>query len=550
MFRPLLRGRRPGALRTALSALLLAAAGTLVAVPSPAAAAGPVYTGVGTHFVATGEKGGACGVPPAQIESTNFVALNVWDTPGYFGDGLPRPVPADRAAVRGAWDNGRNCGRWVRISLGDFCSVANGGQAGQGICRGGSWNPDRFNGATVDAVVTDSCGDDNEWCRSDRNHLDLSTSSLSRFTLDGNPVGDLDAQGAWNNRKITWEYIPAPNHSGDIKLGFGTDAKAYYAPLVVTNLPNGIHGVQYHDGSGWRSAPPVGGELGQRYEIGAQTPGGSTYRVRVVDASDQLLGGGREYSFSRPAGCDPCTPLYTPLGYTTSGGQQPPTAPDTTPPTAPGPLTATPTSGSTVALSWQPVTDDVRVAHYEVWRDGRLVTTTTATSYTDTGLAAGSTHRYRIFARDGAYNGSPGSDLVSVTTPADSGGNGGNGGNTGGNTGGNPGGGTGTGAGCSARLAFVDTWGNGFNAAVVVTNTGATRTAGWRLRWDWPSNQTVRHAWNGALTQSGRSVTVDSDGNANSVLAAHATTAEGKHPGLTVDGDVPATLPTVTCTTR
>ncbi|MGW1987493.1 cellulose binding domain-containing protein [Streptomyces collinus] len=315
------------------------------------AQAAETYSGVATHFDGVGQAGSGCGIPPAQIESTNFVALNVYDTPGKFADNLPRPIPNDRSDIKGIWDNGRNCGRWVKIKLSDFCSVPNSGAPGAGICKGGEWKPDEYNGATLNAVVTDSCGDGNEWCRSSKYHLDLSRSSLSKFTLGGKPVGDLDSLGKWNNREIDWSFIPAPDYTGDIKIGFARDAKKDYSPVLITNLPNGIHGVEFFDGSAWKQASTTG-DNGQRWEIGPDSAAGGHYRIRVTDADDKLLGGEREYSFNLPDGCAPCSSLYTGVSYTTSGGDTgKPTAAKSDKPSGPSAPTSTPDATKATAPS-------------------------------------------------------------------------------------------------------------------------------------------------------------------------------------------------------
>ncbi|MFB6982324.1 hypothetical protein [Streptomyces scopuliridis] len=280
-------------------------------------AKGGIFTGVATHFDKTGDAGGGCGVPPAQIESKDFVALNVYDVPNNFSPSLPRPAPE---ALKGAWNNGLNCGRWVEIKLSDFCTTANGGAAGQGICRGGAWKRDKFNGATVKAIVTDSCADPNEWCRSDRNHLDIARGSLGRFTLNGSPVGDLETMGKWNNRRIEWSFIPAPDYRGDIKIGLAKDASKWYSPVVITNLPNGIRGVEYLENGTWKKAQMTG-DNGQRYEIQPTSAARATFTVRITDAHGKPLNNGREYSFKQPSCAGEstrCDGLYTPVSYTTN----------------------------------------------------------------------------------------------------------------------------------------------------------------------------------------------------------------------------------------
>ena len=66
---------------------------------------------------------------------------------------------------------------------------------------------------------------------------------------------------------------------------------------------------------------------------------------------------------------------------------------DTTPPTAPGNLTATATGPTTVALSWQASTDNVGVTGYTIYRGGTAIATVdgSTTSYTDSGLTPGTT---------------------------------------------------------------------------------------------------------------------------------------------------------------
>ena len=79
---------------------------------------------------------------------------------------------------------------------------------------------------------------------------------------------------------------------------------------------------------------------------------------------------------------------------------------ETIAPKAPGRLKA-PVIGTTqVVLTWVASTDNVGVAAYEIFRDGVQIGETSLPNYLDTGLAAGSTHKYRVRARDAAGNGS------------------------------------------------------------------------------------------------------------------------------------------------
>ena len=97
-------------------------------------------------------------------------------------------------------------------------------------------------------------------------------------------------------------------------------------------------------------------------------------------------------------------------------------APDSTPPTAPAVVTAAVVSGTAVRLRWSPSSDANGVRSYVVQRDGAVVGRLTGTdevaaetTFLDSGLAAGSTHTYRVLARDPQLNTSAPSAAVAVT---------------------------------------------------------------------------------------------------------------------------------------
>ncbi|HVW82779.1 MAG TPA: hypothetical protein VHC68_02430, partial [Candidatus Paceibacterota bacterium] len=74
---------------------------------------------------------------------------------------------------------------------------------------------------------------------------------------------------------------------------------------------------------------------------------------------------------------------------------------------------------SSIALAWDPSTDNVGVAGYKLYRDGLQIATTTGASYTDSNLAASTTYAYSIAAFDFAGNASPASPELRVTTPGE-----------------------------------------------------------------------------------------------------------------------------------
>jgi fibronectin type 3 domain-containing protein len=97
---------------------------------------------------------------------------------------------------------------------------------------------------------------------------------------------------------------------------------------------------------------------------------------------------------------------------------QPSATSDTQPPTVPTSVQVTSTTSSTVALSWQPSTDNVGVAGYRIYRNAALVATTSSPGYIDSGLAAGTSYTYSVAAFDAAGNTSATSSTATgLTSP-------------------------------------------------------------------------------------------------------------------------------------
>lgn len=89
---------------------------------------------------------------------------------------------------------------------------------------------------------------------------------------------------------------------------------------------------------------------------------------------------------------------------------------DTQAPTTPAGLTAVAVSSSQINLTWSASTDNVGVAGYRVYRNGSLITTTSSTSYSNTGLSPSTTYSYTVAAYDAAGNASAQSAPASATT--------------------------------------------------------------------------------------------------------------------------------------
>ncbi|MDA0647213.1 PQQ-dependent sugar dehydrogenase [Nonomuraea ferruginea] len=156
---------------------------------------------------------------------------------------------------------------------------------------------------------------------------------------------------------------------------------------------------------------------------------------------------------------------------------------DTTPPTAPGNLTATGTTATATTLTWAASTDDTGVTGYDVLRapgssggSFAQVGTAATTTFTATGLTPQSTYRFQVRARDAAGNLSPVSGTVTVTTT------------TGGTTGG-----------CAAVATTQTQWPTGYVVQpVTMTNTGTSPITGWRVTVTLPAGHQITGSWNAA----------------------------------------------------
>jgi chitodextrinase len=154
----------------------------------------------------------------------------------------------------------------------------------------------------------------------------------------------------------------------------------------------GLSGYQiYRDGAP-ASIGSVGGTTTSYSDTGVLPSTAHTYTVRAIDTGGNLSPHSNQASATTPA--------------------------DTTPPSAPGSLSAVAPHGYQVNLSWTASTDNVGVAEYRVLRGGVQVGTSTTTSYSDTTVQAQTNYTYTVVARDVAGNLSGSSNSAVVTTPA------------------------------------------------------------------------------------------------------------------------------------
>ncbi|MFC9593310.1 glycosyl hydrolase family 18 protein [Streptomyces sp. NPDC056944] len=98
------------------------------------------------------------------------------------------------------------------------------------------------------------------------------------------------------------------------------------------------------------------------------------------------------------------------------------TVPGDNPPSAPGTPVASNITDTSAKLTWTAATDDKGVKNYDVLRDGTKVTTTTALTFTDSGLTAGTDYSYTVVARDTIDQTGPAAGPVAVRTTGGGGG--------------------------------------------------------------------------------------------------------------------------------
>ncbi len=98
---------------------------------------------------------------------------------------------------------------------------------------------------------------------------------------------------------------------------------------------------------------------------------------------------------------------------------------DVVPPSVPGGVSATTISSTQINLAWTASTDNVAVGGYRIRRGGAIIASTTAVTYSDTGLTPSTGYTYTVEAFDTTLNYSGQSAQAAATTSAGGGGGGG-----------------------------------------------------------------------------------------------------------------------------
>jgi parallel beta-helix repeat protein len=92
------------------------------------------------------------------------------------------------------------------------------------------------------------------------------------------------------------------------------------------------------------------------------------------------------------------------------------TTADTQAPSVPANLKATAASSSQINLSWSAATDNVGISGYKIYRNSSQIGTTSATSFSNSGLTASTSYTYTVAAYDAAGNTSGNSTAATTST--------------------------------------------------------------------------------------------------------------------------------------
>lgn len=188
-------------------------------------------------------------------------------------------------------------------------------------------------------------------------------------------------------------------------------------------------------------------------------------------------------------------------------------------PSAPSGLVGTAASSSVINLSWTADTAPANctISGYNIYRSttsgftpsssNEIASGVTATSYSNTGLAASTTYYYVIEATDTAGTSAASAQASATTQSAGS-----------------------SSSTCEVDYAITSSWTGGFTAAIDIKNTGSQALSSWTLQWTFANGQTISEAWNGVATQGGANVTIVNESYNGSIPAG------GSYSGLGFNG--------------
>jgi endoglucanase len=94
---------------------------------------------------------------------------------------------------------------------------------------------------------------------------------------------------------------------------------------------------------------------------------------------------------------------------------------------------------------------------------------------------------------------------------------------------------------CSAAYTVVNSWSGGFQAQIVLTDSGPAPIDGWTLTWTFPGDQRIGSLWNGTYTQSGEQVAAAAEPY-NATIAPSGTVTIGFTGTFTASDSSPTTF--------
>jgi hypothetical protein len=247
------------------------------------------FSGHATVYEDFSAEGGGCGPTEKMVEEDTsyqtggvlaYAALNVANTPGDRSyDPILRATSGQKNEFLGAFQAGKNCGRWVEATI--------------------PWEGKSYK---ANFIVGDSCYDPNNWCRDFPGHIDLSIYQVA-YTVTGKKMNQkVRGKGwpiNWTNPDVTWRFIEAPNYKGPIRVYFVKRAQPYWPTIIVTNLKNGLGGVSVRSGDAWQNAR-MDSDRGQVYVLPAQAS--DTFTIRIRDHNNPNWNQ-ETYRFKMPSSC-------------------------------------------------------------------------------------------------------------------------------------------------------------------------------------------------------------------------------------------------------